>query len=101
MIAVTALVALVGTMWLPSSVDGAGMVEMGFSKGGRAMVEAKGPRMSLLQGRALLGIMAMRLRGGGVLHEEEWAVGRGIVVHVKVHAMNPTKPLPPKINLPM
>jgi hypothetical protein len=46
---------------------------------------AQGPRMSLPQGKALISLMAMRLRGGGnVLHEESWDVGKGIRVHVKV-----------------
>lgn len=84
-VAISALAIICILSSLPASADGSLLGEHGVGQRPALAKAAQGPRMSLPQGKALLSLMAMRLRGGGnVLHEEAWEVGKGIKVHVKV-----------------
>jgi hypothetical protein len=84
-LAISALAVLRTLSLLPAPADGSSLGEYASVRRPSMAKAAQGPRMSLPQGKALISLMAMRLRGGGnVLHEESWDVGKGIRVHVKV-----------------
>ena len=84
-LAISALTILCILSVLPAPADGSSLGDYASVRRPAMAKAAQGPRMSLPQGKALIRLMAMRLRGGGnILHEESWDVGKGMRVHVKV-----------------